>query len=116
MAITCNSMSEDLKSDLTAAGNLLSCLVHYASSVYLVIDGVNEIRKAERGRLVTELIRLATIYKKLRIIFSSRSKANIMQLLDNVAVVIQVHDHNEGSIKDYICEYSQSIFYICKIF
>ena len=115
-AIICDSMVEDLKNDLTAASNLLSSLIHYAGSVYLVIDGVDEISEAERGRLVTELLRLAKICERLRIILSSRSEADIMRLLDDTAVVIRVHDHNEGSIKDYIHERSQHIFHTRKVF
>lgn len=120
MAIICDSMVEDLKNDLkndlTAASNLLSSLIRYAGSVYLVIDGVDEISEAERGRLVTELLGLAKICERLRIILSSRSEADIMRLLDDTAVVIPVHDHNEGSIKDYIHERSQYIFHTRKVF
>ncbi len=73
MAIICESMSEDLRSDLTAAGNLLSSLIHYVGSAYLVIDGVDEMSEAERARLVLELMRLANACANLRIILSSRA-------------------------------------------
>lgn len=115
MAIVCDSLVEDIQSDLTAASNLLSSLIHYAGSVYLVVDGVDEISQAERGRLVTELLRLTKTCEKLRIILSSRSEADIVRLLDDTAVVISVHDHNEGSIKGYIDERSQNIFRTRKI-
>ncbi|KAH9217331.1 hypothetical protein DL95DRAFT_494393 [Leptodontidium sp. 2 PMI_412] len=116
MAIICDSLVEDIQSDLTAASNLLSSLIHYAGSVYLVVDGVDEISQAERGRLVTELLRLTKTCEKLRIILSSRSEADIVRLLGDTAVVISVHDHNEGSIKGYIDERSQNIFRTRKIF
>ncbi|KUJ17014.1 uncharacterized protein LY89DRAFT_69875 [Mollisia scopiformis] len=116
MAIICDSMVDDLKNDLTAAINLLSPLIQYVGSVYLVIDGIDEISETERRRLVIELLRLAKICERLRIILSSRSEADIMRLLDETAVVIPVHDHNEESIKDYIHERSQYIFHTRKIF
>jgi hypothetical protein len=116
MAIICESMSEGLKSDLTAAGNLLSSLVHYIGSVYLVIDGVDEISEEERGTLVTELLRLAKVCKKLKIIFSTRPEADLTRLLSDTAIVIQIHDHNEESIKNYVHERSQYIFHSRKIY
>jgi hypothetical protein len=116
MAILCDSMVEDLESDLTSASKLLSSLIHYTGSVYLVIDGVDEISEVERGRLVIELLKLAKICERLRIILSSRSEADILRLLDGKAVMILVHDHNEGSIKDYVHERSQYIFHDRKIF
>jgi hypothetical protein len=115
-AIICESMSEDLESDITAASNLLTSLIRYAGFVYLIIDGVDEISTAERGRLLTELLKLTKICEKLRIILSSRPEADIVRLLGDAAVVIQIHDHNEKSIKGYVHERSQDIFNTRKVF
>jgi Lhr-like helicase len=114
--IVCESTTEDLKSDLTAAGDLLSSLIRYSGPVYLVIDGVDEISKAERGRLLIELLRLTKICEKLRIILSSRPEADLMRILGEAAVVIQIHDHNEGSIKEYVLERTQYIFNSRRVF
>jgi len=110
MAIICGSMAEDLNNDIIATSKLLSSLIRYVGSVYLVIDGVDEISELERGILVKNLLKLAKVCNQLKIILSSRSEADIMELLNNTSVVIRVHDHNEDSIKDYIHERSQHMF------
>ncbi|KAI0399414.1 nacht domain-containing protein [Xylaria palmicola] len=112
MAIVCESMCERLTSDLSIAGDLLISLVHYAGPVYLVVDGVDEISRMERGRLVTELIRLTKTSERLRIIFSTRPEADITRLLEDTAVIINVHDENEGNIKNYIGQRTEYIFKI----
>ncbi|KAJ2998725.1 hypothetical protein NUW58_g234 [Xylaria curta] len=102
MAIVCESMSDHLMSDLSAGADLLVSLIHYVGPVYLVLDGADEISQIERGRLVAELLRLTEISENLRIIFSTRPEADLIRLLDDTAVVINVHDENEGNIKNYI--------------
>lgn len=110
MAIVCESMDNDLRSDLSAAGDILSSLVHYAGPVNLVIDGVDEISEEERSRLVTELLRLAEGCGTLRIILSSRPEADLTRLLDDRSVAIHIHDHNEGSIRNYVLQRIESYF------
>ncbi|KAI1125767.1 hypothetical protein F5Y10DRAFT_246294 [Nemania abortiva] len=117
MDIVCGSGCEGSSSDLTAAGNLLCTLVkHCITPVYLVIDGLDEISKSERGRLITELLRQAEMCKELRIILSSRPESDLMHLLNNKTAMIQVHDHNMGSIKNYINERCQHIFQTHRIY
>ncbi|KAF3059730.1 hypothetical protein GL218_04847 [Daldinia childiae] len=110
MAIVCESMGRDLRGNINGAGDILSSLIHYAGLVYLVIDGVDEVSETERGRLITELLRLVGICGTLRIILSSRPEADLTRLLDDKAAVIQIHDHNKRSIEDYVIERAQYIF------
>ncbi|RWA07817.1 hypothetical protein EKO27_g7295 [Xylaria grammica] len=93
-----------------------SSLIRYTGLVYVVLDGVDEIGEAERGRLVTELLRLSKMVENLRIIFSTRPEADLMRLLENTAAVINVHDHNEGNIKNYIDQRTQYVFYTRGVF
>ncbi|KAI0415692.1 hypothetical protein F5X98DRAFT_388586 [Xylaria grammica] len=116
MAIVCESVCDGLESNLTKTGDLLASLIRYAGLVYVVLDGVDEIGEVERGRLVTELLRLSKMVENLRIIFSTRPEADLMRLLENTAAVINVHDHNEGNIKNYIDQRTQYIFYTRGVF
>lgn len=104
----CESMTD--LCDLIALTNLLSSLLCHIGLVYLVIDGLDEINAAERGRLTTELLRLANECKDLKIILSSRPEADLVQALDNEVITIQIHEHNESSIKGYVSQRSQDIF------
>ncbi|GAW19567.1 hypothetical protein ANO14919_090550 [Xylariales sp. No.14919] len=116
MAIVCESVCDGLESNLTKTGDLLASLIRYVGLVYVVLDGVDEIGEVERGRLVTELLRLSKMVENLRIIFSTRPEADLMRLLENTAAVINVHDHNEGNIKNYIDQRTQDIFHTRKVF
>ncbi|KAI1737673.1 hypothetical protein F4680DRAFT_203534 [Xylaria scruposa] len=116
IAIICESMCDDLKSNLSTAGNLLASLIRYSGPVYLVIDGVDEISEVERGRLIIELLRLVEECEMLKIIFSSRSEADLMRLLSDIVIEINVHDQNEGNIRSYIDGRIQNIFRVRRVF
>ncbi|KAI3400686.1 hypothetical protein diail_2398 [Diaporthe ilicicola] len=106
----CESMSEELKNDLATATDLLKSLILHAGAVCLVIDGVDEISIIERGRMIAELLELFKSCEGLRMILSSRPEADLVRALDGVAVVIQVHDHNEQNIEGYVKESTQKMF------
>lgn len=108
--VVCESMGEELKNNLIAARDLLKSLILHAGSVCLVIDGVDEISKSERGRIVLELLGLVKSCDGLRVIFSSRPEADLTRALDNTTVVIQIHDHNEQNIEWYVKESTQKMF------
>ncbi|KAI0535309.1 hypothetical protein GGR58DRAFT_529608 [Xylaria digitata] len=116
MAIVCEAICDPPRRNLTMASDLLASLIHRVGPVYLVLDGGDEISETERGRLVTVLLRLAEESEKLRIIFSARPEADLIRLLDNIAVVINVHEQNEGNIKIYIDQRMQDIFHIRRVF
>lgn len=110
MGIVCESTAEDLKTDIAVTRNVLASLIHHSGRVHIVIDGLDEISKEERGRLVTELLELIQVCEHLRIVISSRPEADLVQRLENVAVPIRIHDHNKESISAYVSQRSQQIF------
>lgn len=110
LEVVCESMGEELKSDLSAVTDLLKSLILHAGLVCLVVDGVDEIRKSERGRMVTALLGLVKSCDDLRVIFSSRPEADLARTLDGTAVAIQVHEHNEQNIEWYVKESAQKMF------
>lgn len=108
--VVCESMSVEIKNNLTAAKDLLKSLILHAGSVCLVIDGVDEISQSERGRMVTELLVLVKSCAGLRVILSSRPEADLVRALEDTTVAMQVHDHNEGNIERYVEEFTQRMF------
>lgn len=102
--IICESMGQDLKSNLKVAKDLLRSLILQTGSVYLVIDGVDEISISERSRMMTELLGLVKSCEGLRVIFSSRPEADLMRTLEKTTVAMQVNDHNEENIQCYVEE------------
>ncbi|KAI1179910.1 hypothetical protein F4777DRAFT_404413 [Nemania sp. FL0916] len=110
MALVCQSMSDGFNKSLDAAGKLLSSLASYAGPIYLIIDGVDEIRDTERKQLIDQLMKQGVACRNLRLIFSSRPEADLMQLLGK-GTVIQIHNHNEKSIRNYVDRRRQNIFH-----
>lgn len=108
--VVCESMGEELKSNLTVARNLLESLIVHAGSVCIVIDGIDEISKSERGRMVAALLGLVRSCDGLRVILSSRPEADLMRALDDCTVSMQVHDHNRKNIEVYVEESTQKMF------
>lgn len=107
--IVCQSMNENLRSDIAASSKLLSDLIIYTGSVYVVIDGVDEISEFERRGLLKELLKLSRTCQ-VRILLSSRSEADIVHQLANTVATVQVDDHNEASIGSYVHHRAQEIF------
>lgn len=110
MGVVCESTSEALRTNLVVARKLLASLIHNSGPVFLVIDGVDEISIDERGRLVTELLNLAEVCEGLRIVLSSRPEADLAHKLDNAAVLMRVHEHNQDNIADYVNHRSELMF------
>lgn len=110
MAFVCQSNLEDLKSSLESAAELLKFMILHVGSVCLVIDGVDEIREAERVRVVGQLVELVESHTGLTAILSSRPEADLMHTLAKAAVAIQVHEHNEQNITSFVMHYTEKMF------
>lgn len=110
MGVVCESSAEDLKTNLASARRLLTSLIRNSSPVCLVIDGIDEISIDERQRLIPELLELVEVCEGLRIVLSSRPEADLVHKLENAAVSIRLHDHNEESISAYIRQRSHIMF------
>ena len=116
MAVVCESMSESLKNNLTTTSDLLASVIRCTGHVYLVLDGVDEMSRIERGQLVTELLPLAKTNAAMKIIFSARPEADLMRLLDDTAVIINVHEQNKRNIRDYIDQRVKKMFHVRRVF
>lgn len=108
--IVCQSDVDNLKSNLATATELLKSMILHKGRVYLVIDGLDEIEEGERVRIVGQLLGLVNLRIGLKAILSSRLEVDLMHALHKAAIVIQVHDHNEQSIKSYVMESTEKMF------
>lgn len=110
MEMVCLSNAGDLKSNLASATELLKSMILHAGPVYFIIDGVDEIGEAERGRMVGQLLALVQPRTGLDVILSSRPEADLMHALGDAAMVIQVHDHNQQNIESYVTTSTEQMF------
>ena len=96
-------MSRDLlKSSLDVAFEILCKLLAYAGTVYIVIDGVDEIDEVERNLLLRRLILILRDCDGVNVLVSSRLEADIKTLLDDQSVSIRVDNRNIETIETYI--------------
>ena len=63
------------------AANLLKALLVYTGSTYIIINGIDEINKRERYRLLKQLIDMSKTCQDVKILISSRAKDDITNLL-----------------------------------
>lgn len=108
--ILCNMSRENFKSNIEVALEIFSTLLVCSGAVFTVIDGVDEMEKIERIRLVTHLINLQAKCEKLRICFSSRSEDDLQVLLKNDAASIRVDNRNADSIQEFVRQWSEKWF------
>src|SRR6185295_9673188 len=72
-----------------------------AGVTYLVIDGADEIEKAQRQRLLAELVRLSGECDSARILVCARAESDIEHVLEGWPR-IRVDSHNSGSIQAFV--------------
>ncbi len=108
-ALVCQSTRENLKTSIDTTTDLLRTLLSFAGSVYIVIDGVDEIDELERCRLLKQLFNVSETCIEVKILISSRSNADIMAFLKGKET-IRVDDRNSGSIQTFVNQRAQEWF------
>lgn len=101
---------ENLKNNITVAVSLLTTLLNCAGSVFIIIDGVDEINEIERARLLREVLNLSKNCREAKIMVSCRQEADIRIILDATSTPIRVDSHNAGSIQAFVNSESDRLF------
>jgi len=71
-------------------------------SVFIIIDGLDEIAELERGYLLKTLLQLLNDCPNLKLLISSRGDHDILKLLKPHAEVVRVHIENSHDIDEYV--------------
>lgn len=100
-AVVCQLAGQKFKSHLEEAAELLKAILECASSSYIIVDGLDEIDSTERLALTNKLVRLRIECNEVKILFSSRSEADIASVLKGKNTDIETHYFNTGSIQSY---------------
>lgn len=91
-----------MSNSLDVSSSLLRTLVDCAGTVYIVIDGLDEIDSVECMRLVKELLGLGKACTGCRILFSSRPETEIRSILKDNTTDIQVDQRNFESVRLFV--------------
>jgi len=105
--VVCESSREKLKTNVEVAAKLFSDLLACAGLVYVVIDGLDEIKELERGLLLKHLLAVSRDAEDVRICISSRPEADLKTYLDEKADTVRVDTQNAGSIQKFVDHQTQ---------
>jgi hypothetical protein len=103
-AILGQTNTEDLKRSIDEAGKLLTTLLACGGPVYIIVDGLDEIEKAERCTLLQQLLKVSDDCEELKILISSRIEDDITKLIEVKADTIRVDHQNVSSIQAFITQ------------
>lgn len=106
----CQSSRKDFENNITVATNLLIRLLDCAGPVYIIIDGVDEMDKVERGRLLRQLLDLSKNCVETKILISCRNEADITSILDPISESVRVDKRNASSIQAFVNRQSNEWF------
>ncbi|KAK4198875.1 hypothetical protein QBC40DRAFT_229024 [Triangularia verruculosa] len=95
------SAQSDMKHNPGTAASVLKDVLNCAGTTYLVIDGVDEIDKEERKKLLTHVLKLSQDCDNVRILACSRTEADIERLLHKIPR-IRVDHRNSESIQTFV--------------
>jgi hypothetical protein len=109
-AIICGSSRSNLRSSISATKDLLVALIRAAGTVYITIDGLDEIDGVERSSLLKNLLQLINECDGAKVLISSRPEADITGMLKEKSTTLRVDDRNAGSIQRFITEHMQKWF------
>ena len=106
----CELGQESLKSNIDVAVGIISKLLACAGSVYIIIDGLDEIDEFQRTLFVENIINISEKCKDVRILISSRVEADLKAQLGDKTSSIRVDGPNAGSIQTFIRNWMQNWF------
>ena len=99
-----DSNKRDFMRNLVAAKSMLQDVLKYQGSVFVVVDGLDEVDEVERKLLQSSLLDVLHACKDtgLRVCVSSRAEDDISKFLAPKAAVIRVNKRNRGGIYTYV--------------
>lgn len=106
----CQSSRKDFENNIAVVMSLLTRLLNCAGPVYIIIDGVDEIDRTERGMFLRPLLDLSKNCEETKILISCRPEADITKILDTVSASIPVDKRNAGSIQAFVTRQSHEWF------
>ncbi|KAI1079677.1 hypothetical protein F5B20DRAFT_160940 [Whalleya microplaca] len=105
--IICESSREYMGSNIEVSLKILSDLLACAGSVFIIIDGLDEIHERERNLLLKHLMDVLGKFEELQICISSRPEVDLDTCLSYQAKTIQVNDRNAGSVHTFVKRWTQ---------
>lgn len=97
-----NDNRQKFNSDVEYLKGLLSNVVEDFESVYIVVDGLDEIEEVNRKPILKMLLEVVDLCGNIRFLLSSRREHDILRALDSRAVSLMLNEKNLRDIEKYV--------------
>lgn len=98
-----------LNSDLNFVKEMFCQLLDLMPTVFIVIDGLDEILQSERLQLLRTMSELLQMKSNMKLLISSRPEDDISKIILKEAQPIRVHDCNKHDIQAYVNRRASSL-------
>lgn len=98
-----------LNSDLDFVKELFCQFLDSASTVFILIDGLDEILQIDRLQLLRTISEILRSKSNVKILVSSRPEDDILRMISEDAQRIRVHDCNRHDIETYVDSRASSL-------
>lgn len=91
-----------LNSDLVFIKDLFSRFLDLIPTMFIVIDGLDEILQLDRHQILRTMIEILQTKSNVKVLISSRPEDDISRVISKDAQPLRVHDRNNYDIDAYV--------------
>jgi hypothetical protein len=103
-SIVCQSAGENFRHNIEAAKSVFKTLSSSAGTLYITIDGLDEIESAQRCQILSILLQFSSEFDGLHLLFSCRAEADITSLLKGKCLSIRINELNTEGIQAFFTQ------------
>lgn len=98
-----------LNSDLGFVKDLFGRFLDSIPTVFIVIDGLDEIMQLERRQILRTMLEILQMRTKVKVLISSRPEDDISTIISKEGQPLRVHDRNNHDIEAYVSNRAASL-------
>ncbi|KAH4040807.1 hypothetical protein HBI56_015270 [Parastagonospora nodorum] len=105
-SILCQSSGENFRHNIEAAKSVFKTVASSAGTLYITLDGLDEIEKAPRSKILESLLQFSSEIDGLRLLISCRAEGDITSTLKGKCSSIRIDEHNTEGIHTFITQHT----------
>lgn len=98
-----------INSDVDFVKDLFCQFLDSVPTMFIIIDGLDEIMKIERLQLLRTILEILEIKSNVKVLISSRPEDDISKIISKDAQPLRVHDYNHHDIESYVNSRASSL-------
>lgn len=105
-SILCQSSGENFRHNIEATKSVFKTVASSAGILYITIDGLDEIEKAPRSKILEILLQFSSEIDGMRLLVSCRAEADITSTLKGKCSSIRINELNTEGIHAFITQHT----------